>query len=93
MSKEEKFFLKGQYAKQCLKWFMPNSYFEFLKQNPMKEIRDISIIRNILDDPKFSFKPAFDLSIKEIHFYCLKEDLAEEWTIYEDIDLKQFFDD
>lgn len=75
MSKEDKYLLKGIFAKQCLRHFMPPKYFEHLNQNPLSELRDINLVRDIFEDQSFLYKAAFDLNNKSIHFYCLRSNL------------------
>ena len=41
MSSEEKYLLKGYFAKQCLKHFMPPNYFLYLESNPRLELQNV----------------------------------------------------
>lgn len=79
MEPDDKYFLKGQFAKRCLRHIMPPQYFEHIKNNPYREIRDINIIREIIDSPLFIYKPAFDMLTHKIHFYCEATKLRIEY--------------
>ena len=43
-------------------------------------MRDIKLIRDIIDEASLIYKPAFDLNNTQIHFYCQKTDIAAEWV-------------
>ena len=57
---------------------MPPNYFKHIESNPLKEMRDIQIIRDIIDS-QFIYKPAFDLNNTRMHFYCDRTDIAADW--------------
>ena len=76
LSADEKFGIKGMFAKECLLYNLPQDYINGLKNNPLKEMTDIQKVRGILDSQKFKelFPAAFDLKTKKIHFFVHFED-------------------
>ena len=54
---------------------------EHINSYPYKEIKDINIIRDIIRQPSFPYKAAFDTKLTKIHFYCASKDLNEkDWN-------------
>ena len=76
LTADEKYGLKGMFAKECLLFNLPKEYTDDLKSNPLKEMADIQKIRTILESLFFTttFPAAFDLKTKKIHFYTRFDD-------------------
>ena len=85
LSKNERFRLKNQFAKECLLFTQNEKYKMECEENPMKLLSDIQKVRDIIDNDFSFFKPGFDAGRKSIHYYCLRDalpDLSLQLGIY-----------
>lgn len=85
LSRNERYKLKGQFAKDCLMFTQGDKYRQECEENPIKLISDIEKVRQIMEADFCFFKPGFDAGRKSIHYYCLANalpDLSLQLGIY-----------
>ena len=61
---DEKYARKGVFAKECLLFNLPEESLEILKDDPIRELKEISKVRHLLSQKFSFFRPAFDLETK-----------------------------
>lgn len=74
MSADEKYALRGQFAKECIQHNLPIEYI--ITASPVTKMNNIQKVREILDSEyiRETFKTAYDLKTRSIQFYCTSED-------------------
>ena len=70
ISENEKFALKGVFARDTLAYLMPSLSGQSALVNPLASINAISWVRELLDQPEVPFEAAFDLEDNSLHYYA-----------------------
>ena len=65
------------FVKECILYNMPAEYI--VVSSPAKKFNDHKKVREIIDSEYFkeTFKAAFDLQTKKVHFYCTNEEASQ----------------